>query len=214
MGYSKELVDLLSTFMLKELGHKAMYGITYTFVLKNKENKKTYDDYMSIRKEADKCGFERNEVFRVYEVSNGYIFDMDVDITKTLLKKLNKALQNIDGQNNKDISIEKLPAERRKDAMLSLGKYCVSEFEKGNKDITVALFSRNYRKYISVAGKDKESNQYCYDMYNAYGIRHWDIEAINHYILIPAGIRISVVEPFEILPTLTGVRFGIHMEAV
>ena len=48
--------------------------------------------------------------------------------------------------------------------------------------------------------------------YNAYSIRHWDIEIINEKLLIPAGIRVATIEPCEILPSKNGVTFVLYLD--
>lgn len=210
---TKEMVNLLSEFLITEISSKALDGITYAMVTKDKKDRDILNRYNKIREEVTKCGFSKDEAFRVYEVSNGYIFDMDLELAKRITIKLAKAVENMNGTKvgNGDL-IGDYPDKRRKSDMIALAKYCKSEFDKGNRLITVALFSRNSVPHIIISGKDSNGN-YVSEKYNAYAIRHWDIENINAKLLIPIGIRISRIEPYEILPSKTGVRFDITLEA-
>ena len=210
---SKEMINLLSEFLVKEIGSKALDGITYALVKKDKSDKDNFNKYSHIKDVVTECGYDRDEAFRVYELSNGYIFDMDLNFAKKITIKLAKAVENMNGV---DVGSGDLigdgPDRRRKSDMIALAKYCKSEFDKGKRLITVALFSRNSVPHIIITGKD-QNGKYVSEKYNAYAIRHWDIETINSKLLIPAGIRISRIEPFEILPSKTGVRFDITLES-
>lgn len=212
---SKKMMNLLSEFLINEIGSKALDGITYAMVTKDKKDRNTFIKYMEVRDEVSRCGFSKDEGFRVYEVSNGYIFDMDLNLAKAITIKLANAVQNMGGIGDIDIGdgdlIGNSPEKRRKSDMLALAKYCKQEFDKGNRVITVALFSRNSVPHIVLTGKDTNGN-YVSEKYNAYAIRHWDIEIVNSKLLIPAGIRIARIEPYEILPSKTGVKFDITLE--
>lgn len=212
--FSPELLNKLTEFLIFEIGEKAMSGITYALVIKNDKDKEIYERYKDIKKEAVKCGYSNNEVFRIYDVSNGYIFDMDLSVVKKISAELSKSVAKTN--NNATPSgdlIGENPSKRRKDDMLGLAKYVKQEYDSGKKVVEVALFSRNSvpRIVITGIGPNKEIVPV---KYNAYAIRHWDIEAINANILIPAGIRISRIEPCEVLPSRTGVRFILHIEKV
>lgn len=212
-GFSKKLLDMLTEFMVCEVGSKAIDGITYTLLLKNNKDKEEIDRYMDIRHEATKCGYGSNELFRVYEIANGYIFDMDIatakQITAEIVKTLNKnnaKIQNTDLINN-------MPDQRRKKDMIALGRLLKEEYDKGKSQVELALFSKNSTNRIIINGKNS-SGDAVEIRYNAYAIRHWDIELINEKLLIPAGFRVSRIQPCEILPSKTGVSFIFTMEEI
>lgn len=211
--FSKNLLDLLTEFMVCEVGSKALDGITYTMLLKNNKDKEEIDRYMNIKHEAAKCGYTNNEVFRVYEITNGYIFDMDIatakQITAEIVRTLNK---NNAGIQNTDL-INNLPEKRRKKDMVALGKFLKEEFDKGKRQVEVALFSKNSTNRIILNGKNSKGEAIAVK-YNAYAIRHWDIELINEKLLIPAGFRVSRIQPCEILPSKTGVSFVFTLETI
>lgn len=206
------MINLLTEFLICEIGSKALDGITYAMLTKDDKDKAAFDRYMEIRKEINKCGFGNNEIFRVYEVSNGYIFDMDLNVAKKITINLAKAVEKTNGTNvgNGDL-IGDSPESRRKSDMKSLAKYCQSELKKGNNKIEVALFSRNSVPNIIITGKLPDGSTASIK-YNSYAIRHWDIETINSKLLIPANMRIARIEPCEVLPSKTGVKFLLTLE--
>lgn len=211
---SPELINKMTEFLINEIGSKSIDGITYTMVLKEDKDKEAFKRYMEIRKEAQKCGYSSDEAFRVYEVSNGYIFDMDMSVVKKISRELSKAVSKTNGgQTPISDFIGDKPDKRRKSDMLGLAKYVKSEFDSGNMEVQVALFSRNSTPRIMITGIGPK-NEMLTIRYNAYAIRHWDIETINSALLIPAGIRIAKLEPCEVLPSKTGVKFKLYLEPV
>ena len=173
-----------------------------------------YDRYMTIKQEATKCGFSNDEVFRVYQVANGYIFDMDLNTAKQITAEIAKSVarQNNDSTPTGDI-IKDMPEQRRKKDMVMLARKLKEEYDKGNDQVEVALFSRNSTNRIIVTGKDQNGNSIAI-RYDAYAIRHWDIEIINEKFLIPAGFRVKRIQPCEILPKKTGVSFLFMLESM
>ena len=217
--FSKRLLDMLSEFMVRELGSKVLDGITYTFVLNTDTDRQTYEEYMAIKQEATNCGYTNDEVFRTYKLSNGYIFDMDLNtakqITAEVYKRVAKDNNQSDNENqNSDFDLIKdMPETRRKHDLVLLAKYLKYEFDKGNKQVAVALFSRNSSNKIIINGK-LSNNTPVTIRYNAYVLRHWDIEILNEKFLIPAGFRVKRIQPLEVLPSKTGACFEITLESM
>lgn len=211
---STELINSMTEFLIYEIGSKSIDGITYAFVLKNDKDKESYRKYMDIRKEASKCGYSMDEAFRVYEVSNGYIFDMDLSVAKKISYELAKAVSKTNGGATpvRDM-IGNSPDKRRKSDMVGLAKYVKSRFDANQDIVEVALFSRNSTSSINVTCVG-QNNEMLVIKYHAYAIRHWDIEMVNKNLLIPAGIRISRLEPCEVLPSKTGVKFKLYLEPI
>ena len=209
---SKNMMNMLTEFLVCEIGSKALDGITYSMVTKEPKDKEALARYMEIRDEVTACGFGADEIFRVYEVSNGYIFDMDLNIAKKITIKLAQAVERTNGVavGNGDL-IGDSPEKRRKSDMLGLAKFIQQEYNAGRDLTEVALFSRNSVPHIIITGKSPKG-EIISEKFNAYAIRHWDIETINARLLIPAGIRIARIEPYEILPSKTGVKFGMYIE--
>ena len=89
--FSNELLNRLTEFLICEIGEKALSGITYVLLLKEKD-KETYERYKGIKDEVIKCGYKNGEVFRVYDVPNGYILDLDLSVAKKITEKLSEAV--------------------------------------------------------------------------------------------------------------------------
>jgi len=217
--FSKRLLDMLSEFMVRELGSKVLDGVTYTFVFNTEADKQTYEEYMAIKQEATNCGYTNDEVFRTYKLSNGYIFDMDLNTAKQITTEVYKRvakdnnMSTDESQNSNFDLIKDNPENRRKRDIVGLARYLKSEFDKGNKQVEVALFSRNSSNKIIINGKLPNGNPVSL-RYNAYILRHWDIEILNEKFLIPAGFRVKRIQPLEILPSKTGASFLITMESM
>lgn len=211
---SKELLDELTEFLCCEIGGKVLDGITYVMTLKGTKDNKYTTKYAKIREEADKCGYDKNEAFRVYELSNGYIFDMDLSIAKYITKLISKKVLT-DKNGVPDDLINNNPNKRRTEDMIKLAKRSLTAFKKGETTMEVALFSRNSTPKIIITGNDKaNARNKVVLQYDAYAIRHWDIEEINDKYLIPRGMKIHMIEACEVLSSRSGVRYILHFEKV
>lgn len=211
---SKELLDELTEFLCCEIGGKVLDGITYVMTLKGTKDNKYTTKYAKIREEADKCGYAKNEAFRVYELSNGYIFDMDLVTAKQITAEMAKSVaKNNGGKTPIGELLKDRPDQRRKRDLANLAAYLKSAYDKGNRQTEVALFSRNSTNKIVVTGTGPKGEN-MFIKYNAYAIRHWDIETLNESFLIPAGFRVKRIQPCEILPSKTGVSFVFTMESM
>lgn len=211
---SKELLDELTEFLCCEIGGKVLDGITYVMTLKGTKDNKFIAKYAKIREEADKCGYDKTEAFRVFELSNGYIFDMDLSIAKYITKLISKKVL-VEKEGIPEDLISNNPNKRRTEDMIKLAKKSLNAFKKGQTKLEVALFNRNSTSKIIITGNDKSSNKNkVVVQYDAFAIRHWDIEEINDKYLIPRGMKIYAVEACEILSSRSGVRYILHFEKV
>lgn len=206
--FSSELLNQLSEFLVCEIGGKAIDGITYTMLLKdNAKDKEAYKRYMDIKQEILKCGYSADEIFRVYEVNNGYIFDLDLKTAKQITYQLSKAVAK---QNGGESPVGDLigdrPEQRRKRDMVALARYIKECYDKGETEVQVALFSKNSTNKIMVTGIGSDGSKIAVT-YKAFAIRHWDIEKLNSQLLMHAGIKVYSIQPCEILPYKTGVSF-------
>lgn len=212
--FSKDLLDGLTEFMICEVGSKVLDGITYTLLTKSDKDTELYNRYSNIKVEAVRCGYENDEVFRMYEVCNGYILDMDLQVAKMITTELSKSVAKSNGgQTPSGELIKDMPEQRRKRDIVNLARYLKSEYDKGNTDVEVALFSRNSSNKIIINGVTPTGEKISV-RYNAYAIRHWDIEVLNEKFLIPAGFRVKSIQPCEVLPSKTGVSFLFKMESM
>lgn len=213
--FSKTLLDMMTEFMICEVGSGILDGITYTMLLKNNNKDiEKYNRYKTILAEIQRCGYTQDEVLRLYEVANGYIFDMDLKTAKQITAEIAKSVSA--ANNNKvDVGdiIKDMPEQRRKKDIIALAKFVKSEYDNGNKQFEVALFSKNTTNKIIVSGKTPNGEAVSI-RYNAYAIRHWDIETLNEKFLIPIGFRVKRIQPCEILPSKTGVSFIFTLESM
>jgi hypothetical protein len=215
---SKTLKEQLTAFLLSEIGAKATDGITYALITSTPKHKEDIADYLKIRDEANKCGFSANQVFRVYKASNGYIFDMDLDTARDMTMKIARSISNNDSNSDVDKQqlsellgiIKNMPEQRRKRDIVSLSNHLLQQAKAGKWELEVALFSRNKTNKIII--NSYYNNEPVEIKYNAYAIRHWDVEIINEKFLIPNGYRVSHIQPCEILPSATGVSFKFTIE--
>lgn len=209
---SKKLEEMLTEFMLVEIASKAMDGITYALLTSGQNDKEEVAKYKEIKSEVINCGFVNNQIFRYYKVSNGFIFDMDLDMARMLTTKITRSLaKNDPSLNGVENLIGDSPERRRKKDMVALSKYIVQKVNEGKTQIEVALFSRNSTNRIILTGKSPSGEDIAIT-YNAYALRHWDIELLNEKLLIPQGVRVSRIQPCEILPSKTGVSFIFTLE--
>lgn len=213
-GKQEELMNSLSAFMIHEIGSKALDGITYTMLFKSEKDRETFERYKRIREQATQCGFNSDEIFRIYEVKNGYIFDMDLRVAKEVVAKLAASVAKSNGgQTPTDRILMDMPDQRRKRDMVNLYKYLKGEYNNGRLRTEVALFSRNSTNKIIITGQGPKSEAMAIK-YEAYALRHWDIEALNEQFLIPANFRVKSIQPCEVLPSKTGVSFIFTMESM
>lgn len=243
-AFSKELLNMLSEFMVCEVGSRILDGITYAMISKDKSDANAYARYMLIKNEAVKCGYSDDEVFRVYELCNGYIFDMDLGTAKQIALQLAKSLSKIESDKKLEYGkssnstkagskydiknaadelneadseqemydiINTKPEQRRRHDMVNLAKYIKFMHDSGKMQCEVALFNRNSTNKIILTGLGPNGENLVVK-YNAYSIRHWDVEEINAKFLIPAGFRVRSIQPCEVLPSKMGVSFIFRLE--
>lgn len=209
---SKEVVEGLTDVMLNVIGGRAYDGITYSMYNGSAENdKKVVEQVNAIRKAIQDEGFEPNNFIKLIKAPNGVIFDMDLQVSK----EINNALAQIVAKKEGNPKIAQIdltgngPDLRRKKDSLLLAKYLMSQCDKGNKVLSVALFSKNFVPKIVYAAKDPRGKDVKVTI-NAFAIRYWDIASVNE-LLLQKGYRIVNVKIGEILPTKTGVRFEIQV---
>ena len=172
------------------------------------------ENLRKIREEAFNCGFEANELFRIYEVSNGWIYDIDMNIAKKITVEISKIVaKNNGGKTPTGDLIGDKPERKRKAEMTALAKKVKKAYENGAREMEIALFNRNTTNRITVSGKTTTGEPVSV-MYDAFSLRHTDIEVVNDKLLIPIGIKITRIVPYDILPSKTGVRCKIEFKSI
>ena len=211
---SKKLMNLLSEFIVRELGAKVLQGVTYSFFTKDDaESEELYNHYMKIKDEAISCGFSSDEVIRSYTVSNGYIIDVDLKYAKEVLIEVSKAIAVANGEETYVDRVGQKPEERRQSDFKHMAKFLKKSFDEGNLEVEVVLFSKVCANRTAVTGVGPRGETIMV-RYNAYALRVEDIEAMNELMLIPAGFRVSTVQACEILPNSQGCVFILRMKEV
>lgn len=209
---SKASVNLVTKFLTCEVDKRVLDGITYTLIMKDGKHEKEIAEFDAIRKSLDNDGFGPNEIFRRYELSNGYIYDLDLAQAIAITIKLSQVVAQANNGKSPvgDMNITVESAERRRDDVKLLAKKVIEQAKSGKNKIEVALFSRNKVPRIVVSGTDSKGKSVACQ-YDAFAIRHLDLEEVNRDYLVPAGLRIVKIDTCEILPTLTGVRCILYL---
>lgn len=193
----------------------------------SKSDKTRLSLYSEMGPEILRCGYNQGDIFRAYQVSNGYIYDLDPFVAAKLAAKVisemkkageldNLGVPELDPSNTEQYYIDLITAEQNKrktSDLLALGKWIVSEYKAGRTSLEVALFSRNQRRTITITGYGSKGDV-VQARYKAFSLRHWDIETLNRNILIPLGLRVATITPYEILPSKTGVRFKLEIQPI
>lgn len=209
--FSKELRDMLTEFIVAEIGSKGVEGVTYALKIKNDKNAETIERYIDIRREADKCGYDSNEVFRVNEVSNGYIFDMDMKAMTQLLVKLANSACTIAGKHSDMVqSVYTEPKEIRVGEIVRLGKYIETSDKSPSGKCTVALYNRNVSGKIRYTPITDGKPSMC--SIDAFIIRAHDMKTVNEKALTDSKYKIRTVSPLYILPLENGVVTELELD--
>lgn len=202
--FSKELMDMITDFIMYEIGSSGIDGVTYAMKLKNSKNAKDIEMYTEILNEAQRCGYEMNEVIRALELSNGIVFDLDMKVMTNVLVKIAEMSCQITGKYDelsKQVWTE--PKEVRIDEIKRLANAICRAAEKGEDKVSVALFNKNRVNRIRYT-ESNGNNHRLYEI-DAYKVRTYDIAAMNTGPLSKTGYIVKEVIPKYILPAENGV---------
>lgn len=208
---SDELKTSLRTFFNVEVGSGIVRGSSYALVFNEDEAK--VHAYLDIQQKIKDEGLNASDVLRVFQLCNGYIFDMNLRLAQKFTVDLLRDDTTVDEKltDNDILTIRDTPRIRMEKDMKRLTKRCIEVLEKGKTDLDVALFSRIDSPQIRFNAKldTGKAVQFTYD---AYALRHTDLEATNKTYMIPKGIRVAKIQPCELLPTRSGVKFKLWIE--
>lgn len=210
--FSDKLTKMLTGFIVAEIGTDGLDGITYCMKIKNSRNAQEYNQYLEIREEANKCGYDKDEVFRVHELVNGYVFDIDMSTMVKVLMDVARATVDVTGKNKELLSkVYREPEAVRKREVKRLANAILKKIEAGENSIDVALFNKNStdKAGVTVDTPDGKS-QYVY--LNAYALRHWDIKVLNEQLLMKRGYRVARVIPKYVLSSENGIHTTLEFE--
>lgn len=208
---SAEAMSSLSRFYDKEISEKILRGVTYGLTFKSDSALNT--EYLELKQRLKDEGFSGSDILRVYELCNGYIYDLDIRMCQKIVVDLITSTLNPNEKlsQNDILMIKDKPRARIKEDMQKLANKCISELNTNHTKVDVALFSKNTTNQIKFKA-ELENGREILLTYNAYCLRHTDLEELNRDYLVPKGARISKIQPCEILPTKTGVVFTLWLE--
>jgi len=201
---SHQTLNKLTEIICTDIGSKILSGASYVLVRDNQKAK--IQRYMQVRRDIDAEGFGVDEVMKVYSVCNGCVFDIDMDTAKMITMSICNVV-SISNPNIKSLSqmIETRPHESKINAQEKLAQYCIKKYKNNNRTIEVALYSCNNSNKI-IINAHSDSNDDGLIKYNAYPLRVEDIQEVNEKYLIQNGLRISSIEPCEIIGNSSGLR--------
>ena len=214
---SNETKMKLTKMLVEDIGaQEVVDGITYVLLDKSTESDKTKaNQYESIIAELGDSGTNPATILRKYDVSNGTIYDLDINVAKSIASFLLQQANKEGALNGKiksyDLIADK-PDKRRREDIENLGKYLKKCVKEGKTAVEVCLFSRN--KVGKTTFNAKKGGKDVTVSYNAYAIRHWDIEVLNNIILANENFKVTKVDAGEIVPSKNGVRFVLHLTKV
>lgn len=214
---SVDVLNGITEFVVTELGAKVLDGISYILVPKKDRYKSTIERYDNLRRLMNKEEIPAGDIFRRYEVDNGIIYELDlVEAIKTT-ELISKQVADSNGGETPegDLGIRESAYERHRRDMQRLCDLVVKAAKKDVGKIEVALFSKNLQDSIIITGNDAaDSKRRVAVKYNAFALRHTDIEELNREYLSMYNLMISKVSVCELLPTVTGVRFILSIARV
>lgn len=209
-GTEKEVMNLLTEFLVVNIDEKVLQGISYLIIPKNDANKAKIEKFDGIRKRLTELNVPENEQFRVYDMHNAMIYEIELRTAIEITEKLSRA---VGAAQTTDFGIAKTSYARQQDDINRLVKYCVKMAQKGTSEFQVALFSKNKVPTINVTCKDKVSGKSLIVTYEAFALRHTDIVEVNKR-LIDCGLKIVRVVAHDALPSMTGVVVTLGLVAV
>ena len=213
MALTTEVKTKLANLLVEDVGPKEVLdGITY-ILLSNTTNRDKIEELVKLQSEIAACGVDPNTILCKYEVANGVIFDLNLNVAKQTSAFVTQSMIKsgaIKGAklDNPDL-IGDGPDKRRYEDIIKLGKYLVKCYKERKTTVDLALFSRN--KVGTTTYNAKRGNEDVSVKYNAYAIRHWDIATLNDQVLTKAGFKVINVEAGEIIPSKNGVRFRLTL---
>ena len=208
-GTEKEIMNLLTEFLVRNIDEKVLQGISYLIVPKTKPNEAKIAEFDKIRTRLTELEVPENEQFRVYDVTTAKIYEIELRTAIEITERLSKA---VGAAQTTDFGITKLSMERQRDDINRLVKLCVSKAQRGISQFDIALFSKNKIDKINIKCKDTTGSDMLVT-YDAFALRHTDIVTVNEQ-LAGCGLKIVRVIMHAALPSMTGVRATVGIVAV
>ena len=214
---SKEVMNGLTEFLICEVDTKVLSGISYVLLKKVPSNQKKIDKYDALRRKMNEEGISPKEGFRRYELDNGIIYDLDLGEAIRFTELISRAVAKENGGDTPvgDLGIREKAMNRHQQDMERLCEKIVAYAKKGVGKIELALFSKNSSGSIVITARDAANTKKEVAVtYDAYALRHTDMEELNREYLSLYGLMVTKVEVHELLPSCTGVRFSLTIARV
>lgn len=210
---SKELRNRIDEFILAEIGSKAVSGITFVSKVKEDRNRDEINKYISLRKAADDEGFKSDELFRTFEVANGYTFDVDLGIVLGTLRSINNMINAAEEKEESQQTasyVHDIPISERKEEIKRLAEYIIENAGEGK--LNVALYSTvltDSIEYVCSGGSGKYKAEI-----EAFRVSDNDFEVMNKSLLVPNGYMVESISRRYILPHESGVAVELVVKEV
>lgn len=213
---SVESLNDLTEFLLTEVAEKVLYGISYALVQDKEANRKRIEKYLKLRDRLTADGVSSKDVFRMNKVNNGYIFELDLGEAVSLTERISKEVASRNNGETPvgDFYIRETAAKRHREDMERLRDRVIKAARSGSGCVEVALYSRNKTGSIIVTGSDSKDEKVKLAIkYDAFAIKatDMDMKEFNENFLSQAGLQITAVKIFEILPSETGLRVKLNI---
>lgn len=207
-GAEKEIMNLLTDFLVRNIDEKVLQGISYLILSKTSANEKQIEQLNKMRDRLTELGVGKDEHFRRYDVNTAYIYEIDLNTAVRITEQLSKA---VGASQTTDFNISVMANTRRMDDMRRLLNYCVKMAKNGTSQFDVAFFSKNKVSSINLTGVNSNKQPIAVT-YEAFALRHTDIVDVNK-LLAECRLKISNIIVHEALPSMTGVRVTLNLVA-
>ena len=217
LGLTSDIMEELTDFYASEISDKLFMGVTYVMLLKDSGMDNKIQKYLDLKQRIMENNTTSADIMRAFEMCNGYIFDLGLRPAQQLALDLIKSTFSTDEQLPKEaiLMIKDKPLDRRKAELKNLAIKCLNELKAKPTEkqvvFDVALYSRNTTNSIRFMANGPK-NERIRVSYDAFNLKHTDLDELNRAFLVPKRLRVCSVQPCEILPTRTGVRFKLYVE--
>lgn len=213
VNLSDDAVGKLAEVICTDIHTNIVKGVTYILLEEKPNTKVRLDMYMGLRREIDSEGFKPDEVFRVYKVSNGYVFDMEPEIAVSITKAIMQKSGSLDDKNMRAVlnSVVERSKVRREKELKRLAALCYKVYKAGKTSLEVLLFGKNEVGKVIITVKDGKDDYVI--TYPSFMLRPSDMQSVNEEYLIKSGIRIKSIETGEIVGSNRGLRVVVNLGA-
>lgn len=206
----KEIMNLLTEFLVVNIDEKVLQGISYTIVQRNEANAEKIKKYDAMRARLTELGVPENEQFRRYDVNTAVVYEIELKTAIAITEKLSVA---VGATQTTDFGISRASFERQQEDIKKLAQLCVKKAQNGISEFDVCLFSKNKVDRINITGKDSNTGKMIAVMFDAFALRHTDIITVNS-VLASCGLKIVRVLIHEAVPSMTGVRTTLGLVSI